>query len=267
MTQNDSTVRRAAGALAVLAAAAVALAGCSRTPVSMSSSADGAGSAGSPSPSDSGPGAGSGGTTSGGSGGRFADFPVRAGNIWVYRSRVGGKRRGTVINEMTKVTRVPGGKRVTMLVTDRIAGTPPPATQLTYIFHADGSITVPLAQISSSRLRVVSGKVIWPGAAQLASGRPYRTTLVLAASEGTKVTRVSSHVTVRGGGMQTVRVPAGKYHAQVIDETVTEKVGSLRVTIQLRTWVARGVGPVKTALFSGSATPTSVEVLKSFRKA
>jgi hypothetical protein len=216
-------------------------------------------------------GTGSGGSTGSGSGmgsggSGFADFPVGVGNTWVYRSVIGGKSRGTVTNKMTKVVPVTGGQRVTMQVKDHIGGMPTPPTQLTYVFHANGSITVPLAQISTAKVRLVSGKVIWPDTAQLASKRPYRTTLVLAASEGGKVTRVTSHVAVKGGGMQTIKVPAGTYHAQIIDEIVTEKVGGLKVTVRLRTWVARGVGPVKSALLSNSALPTSLQVLKSFHK-
>jgi hypothetical protein len=271
LTRYDSTVRRTAVVVAVLAAAGTVVTGCKRTPVAIGT----AGDSGMPtaSPSTGASGTGGSGTGGGGSGsgssmgsGGFADFPVGVGNTWVYRSVIGRKSHGTVTNKMTKVVPVSGGKRVTMEVTDHISGVPTAPTQLTYIFHANGSITVPLAQVSTSKVRLVSGNVVWPDTAQLASGKPYRTKLILAASEGGKVTRLTSHVTVRGGGTQTVKVPAGTYHAQVIDEIVTEKVGGLKVTVRLRTWVARGVGPVKSALLSNSALPTSVQVLKSFHK-
>lgn len=277
MTRYDSTVRRAAVAVAVLAAAGAVVTGCKRTPVAMGTAGDSGMPTASPTTSASGMGGsgmGGGGSGSGssmgsgggmGSGG-FADFPVGVGNTWVYKSVIGGKTHGTVTNKMTKVVPVSGGKRVTMQVKDHISGMPTPPTQLTYIFHSDGSITVPLAQISTAKVRLVSGNVIWPDSAQLASGKPYRTKLVLAATEGGKVTRLTSHVTVKGGGMQSVKVPAGSYKAQVIDEIVTEKVGSLKVTVRLRTWVVRNVGPVKSALLSNSALPTSVQVLKSFHK-
>jgi len=271
LTRYDSTVRRAAVAVAMLAAAGTVVTGCKRTPVAMGTAGDTGMPTASPTTSasgigETGMGGGSGSGSSMGSGGGFADFPVGVGNTWVYKSVIGGKTHGTVTNKMTKVVPVSGGKRVTMQVKDHISGMPTPPTQLTYIFHADGSITVPLAQISTAKVRLVSGNVIWPDSAQLESGKPYRTKLVLAATEGGKVTRLTSHVTVKGGGMQTVKVPAGTYQAQVIDEIVTEKVGGLKVTVRLRTWVVRNVGPVKSALLSNSALPTSVQVLKSFHK-
>ncbi|MGH3401704.1 MAG: TapB family protein [Streptosporangiaceae bacterium] len=78
--------------------------------------------------------------------------------------------------------------------------------------------------------------------------------------------RVTAHVVVRAAGTQSVTVPAGTYRAQVVEETMTEKVEGIRVTTTVKTWVAPGVGPVKDEVLSSSAIPSTVEVLKSFTR-
>ncbi len=50
---------------------------------------------------------------------------------------------------------------------------------------------------------------------------------------------------VTGEGTQTVRVPAGTYQATLINEAMTEKFSGAAVGLDIRTWVANGVGPVK----------------------
>ena len=75
---------------------------------------------------------------------------------------------------------------------------------------------------------------------------------------------------VRGAGTQTVRVPAGTYQATVINETMDEKFSGINVGLDIRTWVANGVGPVKSEVSSDwaglTAISLSVQVLKSFTK-
>ena len=53
------------------------------------------------------------------------------------------------------------------------------------------------------------------------------------------------HVTVKGGGTQSVTVPAGTYQATVVDQTMAETVLGHRVNTVVRTWLAPGVGPVQ----------------------
>ena len=76
---------------------------------------------------------------------------------------------------------------------------------------------------------------------------------------------VSTHVTVRGAGSATVTVPAGTYHATVIDDTLTEKLMGVSVSIRIRTWLAPGVGPVKSEVTTDGTT-VSGEELKSLTK-
>jgi hypothetical protein len=140
-------------------------------------------------------------------------------------------------------------------------------SSFTYIFHSDGSITIPFSEFSSEKVRLISGGIVWPSQAQIASGQPLHSTLVFATSiVGHTTLRVTAHVVVRGAGTQSVTVPAGTYRAQVVEETMAEKVEGIRVTTTVKTWVAPGVGPVKDEVLSSSAIPSTVEVLKSFTR-
>lgn len=262
---GSGLARRAVTVAALLTVSSLALAGCKGS----SSAAGGSGSGSAPSASTSPSSGATGGSGSGGGSGvsLAADFPVAVGNTWVYESKVSGLGHGTITNKMTAVAPVAGGQRVRMRVITREAGVPVRPSSLTYLFHSDGSITVPLAQFSGEKVRLISGRIIWPTSAQLASGRALHSRLVFGTTIVGRNLRVTARVVVKGGGTQSVTVPAGTYRAQVIDETMTEKVEGIRVTTRVRTWVAPGVGPVKDEVLSSSAIPATVEVLKSFTKA
>jgi hypothetical protein len=261
MTQHV-TARKAASAAALLAATGLALAGCkSSTSASGTASSPAAGSS---SPASSSGSAGSGGAGQTSSNGGTTYFPVGVGNTWVYQTSLSGLSHGTITNKITQVTPVADGQRVTMGVSGLGAG-----THVTYTFHSDGSISVPFTQVGSTAIKVTSGSIIWPSAADLSSGQTHTSTLTFELTVAGQVTHETAHVTVRGKGMQSVTVPAGTYQAQVIDETVSEKVDGVAVSLTVETWVANGVGPVKSELLSKTSTagaPTTVEVLKSFTK-
>jgi hypothetical protein len=255
--------RGTAAAALVLAAAGLTLAGCK-------GSSTAAGSASSPAAGHSSKAAGKGSSSSGSSGSGSsgtslaAYFPVGVGDTWVYKTTDAGISDHTVTNKMTKVAAVAGGDRVTM-TTNTGDGRP---LRLTYIFHSDGSITMPLSQLSEpgAKVALVAGKILWPSAAQLASGQPYQGKLIFTVTVDGHTIREVSHVKVRGGGTQSVTVPAGTYNAQVVDETMTERFDGVKVTTHLTTWVVNGVGPVKSDLLGSADTPGTVEVLKSFTK-
>jgi hypothetical protein len=263
MTQH-ATARKAVRAAALLAAAGLALAGCKS-----STSASGTASSPAAGGSSSGPASSSASSGTGGSGGTSSAgttyFPAAVGNTWVYQTTISGVSHGTITNKITAVTPVAGGKKVTMQI---LTGTGT-ATTVSYIFHSDGSISVPLTQFGGTAIKVTSGSIIWPSAADLSSGQPHTSTLTFELTIAGQVTHETAHVTVQGKGTHSVTVPAGTYQAQVIDETVSEKVEGVAVSLTVETWVANGVGPVKSELLSKTSTagtPTTVEVLKSFTK-
>jgi hypothetical protein len=139
----------------------------------------------------------------------------------------------------------------------------------TYIFHSDGSITVPFSQFGSGEtIKVKSGTVEWPSESDLASGQTRHSVLEFTITAAGKTTKVDAHVSVKGSGMHSVTVPAGTYNAQLVTETMSEKFDGVAVTLTTETWLAAGVGPVKSEVLSkgvGSALDTREE-LKSFTK-
>jgi uncharacterized protein DUF3108 len=260
----------AAAMLAAAAASGLVLAGCGNsstaTTASTSSSASGqpaaSGSASAAGTSSS----GSSGSVSMGSG-TVAFFPLSVGNKWVYVDKLSGEQ-GTVTDQVISVTPVASGSKVVMKNRDDVGGGAPDTTTSALIVHSDGSITVPMTTAGDS-FKLKSGGVLWPSAAQLASGQPHHDTLVMTMTMAGQTTTMRSHVVVKGDGTQTVHVPAGTYQATVIDELMTEKFSGVAIKMDIRTWVVNGVGPVKSEMTSNAGGREAImndELLKSFTK-
>jgi hypothetical protein len=269
MNRSGFTARSsAAGVLAAAAASGLVLAGCGN-----SSGSDAASTSGSGSGQAAGGASASAAASSGSSGNtstvNAAFFPLTVGNKWVYAVK-GGETvtNGTVTNQVIALAPAAGGTKATLKDKELLEGSPTTTTS-TIIVHSDGSISVPLTQVGNSAFKLESGSIIWPSAAELASGQPHHDTLVIRMGAAGQATTVRAHVVVKGDGTQTVQVPAGTYQATVINETMTEKVSGFAVTLNIRTWVANGVGPVKdevTSSAGGRSAISIVEVLKSFTK-
>lgn len=267
MNRSGFTARSSvAGVLATAAASGLVLAGCGNSSGSSAASTSGSGSAsGQPAGSASASAA-----ASSGSGGNASTisagfFPLAVGNKWVYVVKGGG--HGTVTNKVISLTPAGGGTKAIMKVMELLDGSPTTTTSA-LIVHSDGSISVPVTELGNS-FKIKSGSVIWPSAAQLASGQAHHDTLVISMNLGGQSTTVRAHVVVKGEGTHTIRVPAGTYQATLIDETMTEKFSGVAVGLDIRTWVANGVGPVKDEVTSGAGGKSAisiVEELKSFTK-
>jgi hypothetical protein len=240
---------------AAIAAAGLAVAGCG--PHSTASSAG---------PASSSPAAAGKATAS-----AYSIFPAAVGNTWVYDETLAtGSGTGTGTNRITAVTPVAGGEQVTMSVQSQLPELPASKiATVDLIFHSDGSISYPLAQLGNTAVTIKSGSIIWPSSAQLASGQPYTDKLVMTITENGQPTTVTANVVVKGAGSATVTVPAGTYQTTLIDETLSEEFDGVAVDTQIQNWDASGVGPVKTAVTStadGKSTIVSTEELKSFTK-
>jgi hypothetical protein len=86
--------------------------------------------------------------------------------------------------------------------------------------------------------------------------------------EGKKQT-TTERITSQGQGTQSVTVPAGTYRASVVNVQESAAVDGYNTTIDDKTWLASGIGPVQSELVSidGSKTDiTSKEELVSFVK-
>lgn len=245
---------------AALVTAGLLLVGCNAASSSSSTPVPGSSGSGSSSSSSSG--------SSGGSGGVDTTlFPTTVGNTWVYDDTLAAHQSGTTTNMITSVTPDSAGQRVTIKTHSDITGLPTTPTTLTYQFNSDGSIEVPYAQVGNNTVTIKSGGIVWPPRAQLATGQPHTSTLVLQIKAAGHDITVNAHVTVKGGGTESVTVPAGTYQATVVEETISEQVAGISVSIGVRTWLANGVGPVKSIASTKSGAISQVvstEVLKSF---
>jgi hypothetical protein len=271
MNRSGFTTRApAVGILAAAAASGLVLAGCGNssgaTAASTSSPAAASSASASSASAASTSSSGSSGSVSTGSG-TVAFFPLSVGNKWVYLDKLSGEQ-GTETNQVISITPVGSGSKVVMKDQDDLGGGAPNTTTSALIVHSDGSITVPMTAAGDS-FKIKSGGVLWPSAAQLASGQPHHDTLVMTTSMAGQTTTTRTHITVKGDGTQTVHVPAGTYQATVIDELMTEKFSGVAINMDIRTWVVNGVGPVKSEMTSnmgGHQTIMNDEQLKSFTK-
>ncbi len=195
-------------------------------------------------------------------------FPVALGDTWVYTDKLLTSEHGTSTNKIVGVTPIAGGHRVKLQISTDVDGTPS-TTTLSYIFHSDGSITVPFQQVGSSDVTIKSGAIVWPSQAELNSGQPHTSNLVVDIHTSSLSETVKAKILVQGLGTHTVTVPAGTYSATLVNETITEKVEGITVSIGVKTWLAPGVGPVKSEVVStelGSTKPSAIDELKSFTK-
>jgi hypothetical protein len=197
-------------------------------------------------------------------------FPVGMGDTWTYATSDAAGTTGTVVEKMAAVTPVSGGQQVTMDGTTTILGTTT-NTSAYYVFHSDGSITLPFSQFntgsSTSSVKLLSGTLEWPSASALASGQSANSTLQIQFSANGQTENVTADITVKGAGTQSVTVPAGSYNATVVTMTMSESVASIPVSDTVTTWLAPGVGPVKSEVVvneNGHSVTAGTQVLTSF---
>jgi len=254
MSRNAVSPRGLAGAAAVVAiTAGLALAGCGG-----SSSPGGAAgnNAGKSSPAASHSASTSGSTTVTTA---TVPFPVGVGDTWRYKTTY-----GRTVNRITAVSPASGGQQVTMRSAITSLGSTS-HTSAYYVVHSDGSISLPFSQFdtnsSGASVQLISGNIFWPPADELSSGKAYHDLLKIAFSDDGMKQNVTAHVTVRGLGTQSVTVPAGTYNADVVNMTMSETIEGIAVSSVVRTWLAPGVGPVKSEviLHEGSTDHIAAE--------
>ncbi len=193
-------------------------------------------------------------------------FPIAVGNTWVYQVISGiDHAQSLVTNRVLSVTTVPGGHRVTM--SETISGTPAKTTQETYIFYANGTIEYPVNEANG--VSVAGNGVLWPDAADLASGQDYHSVLRVRVGNTGPAKYETANVTVRGGGSASVTVLAGTYQATIVDMILATKVGSFSTSVLVKTWTAPGTGPVKSevsVLAAGKTELLTTEELLTFTR-
>ena len=266
MNRSTRYARRCAVPALTLAVAGLALAGCGGSPGSASGSTGSTGSSGSAGssgkPAATGGSATSAASSSGGTTTGYANWPIGVGNTWLYQNSLGG----TVTNKMTAVVPVSGGQQVTQSDTVDLAGTPT-TTNGTFIFHSDGSITYPADAFGNGVS--VRGSIGLPAPSMLASGQPTKSVVRIATDQGGQRLNETAHITVRGAGTASVTVPAGTYQTQVVEMTMAFTISNISLSIEVRTWLANGVGPVQSEAITidgGASHVTDEQKLTSFTK-
>jgi hypothetical protein len=274
MKLHARKVRRTAGAFAVTAAAAsLVLTGCGKT---TGAAAAGATTGAATSAATT---SGGGSTASAAATGSASQssvvvssgalpFPTTVGDSWTYSNTNGT----TSENKIAAATQVSAGQQVTMDTTFTDNGT---ATHdsYEYIVEPNGEIALPTSQFAPSSagatFKVISGGIFWPSAAQLASGQPVHTTLTMEFTVAGKSQTITEHITSQGQGTQSVTVPAGTYNASVVNVQEAATIDGYNTTLDDKTWLASGVGPVQSELIDIAGGKTSIdskEELTSFVK-
>lgn len=265
MNRSTRYARRTAFPALALAAAGLVLAGCGS---SSPGSAPGSSHPSHPSsaPASKAASGGSASTSASGSSGSatgYANWPIGVGNTWLYQNSLGG----TVTNKMTAVVPVSAGQQVTQSDTvDLVAGSGTTTTG-TYIFHSDGSITYPANAFGNGIS--IQGGIGLPSSAAVASGQPTRSVLQVSVNQDGQHFSETAHITVRGAGTASVTVPAGTYQATIVDMTMAMTVATIPLTIEVRTWLANGVGPVQSEVITteeGTQHVSDEQKLQSFMK-
>jgi hypothetical protein len=122
---------------------------------------------------------------------------------------------------------------------------------------------------TGASVKITSGGIFWPSAAQLAVGQPLHTTLQMTIKVEGATEKIVEHITSTGEGTQTVTVPAGTYSASVINVQESASIMGYNTTIDDKTWLAPGVGPVQSELISVDGSKTDIanrQELTSFVK-
>ena len=187
-------------------------------------------------------------------------FPVAVGNTWVYQTTAGGAT-GRTTNKIVAAGPGSAGYQVMMSSATNVAGVSA-AVSPVYTFYPDGTVGYPAPAVNG--VSVTGGGIRWPNASALASGQAYHSALRI--QVGASGPDENAGVNVYGAGTETVTVPAGTYHASVVVMTIAAKGETIVVT----TWIAQGVGTVKTQIQihgAGAAGLTSTQELLSFAKA
>jgi hypothetical protein len=189
-------------------------------------------------------------------------YPVALGNTWVYRVDYGaalGLGIVTDTEEVTKVHHTAAGTHVTIARTFHYQnGRYPDFTStVDYVFHKNGSLTVPFQngiQTRGTTITVKSGSIVWPTPQTLDSGHKSIGHIRASIRSAGQTINADVLVLVRGAGMASVRVPAGSFRrARILHQDLIETISriSTRITIKTTTYLVEGVGMVKSTVDSG----------------
>lgn len=198
--------------------------------------------------------------------GSFYDA-IAVGNTWTYSTDYGLTSLGVVTDteRMTAVTATADGTQATISRSFHYKNGKQAdfVSTATYLFHKDGSVTVPYQNIGTGiQIHVKSGSIQWPTPAEFAAGTPKTGQIVaVATSNGTTINETINFVT-KGAGTSSVTVPAGTYTAHVLNQSVSVSVNgsSTGQPIDTVSYMAPGTGMVKSIMKNSKLAPGSSDV-------
>ena len=185
-------------------------------------------------------------------------YPVALGNSWTYRMTspdpVGVV---TYIETMTAVDAEPSGGWRVALTRDfhyENGSSPDFSDAVEYIFHEDGSLTVPYNSApdgSDAEVTVTSGEMRFPTPAEFEAATPITGALTVTVVTAGQTINQEIAFTIAGQGVESVTVPAGTYDARRLGQDLTvdmPELGVTGLTVNSVSWLAEGVGAVRTEL-------------------
>lgn len=200
-------------------------------------------------------------------------YPVALGNTWTYRM-TNPDPVGIVIQteEMTSVTPEGDDVRVTIERSFHYenGSSPDFSDSVEYIFHADGSLSVPYQSLpdnSGAQVEIKDGQMVWPSTAEFEAGTPktgvINITVTVAGSAFDEVINFE----ITGQGVESVTVPAGTFEARKLLQSMRVTIPSAGMTdlpIDATVWLAEGVGQVRSEVpdLLGSGSPIVVELME-----
>lgn len=198
-------------------------------------------------------------------------YPIAEGNTWVYSIDYGSGSTVTDTEVISAVKPEGDATRVTFSRTFHYedGSQADLLDTVDYLFHADGSLEVPFQSIPSAGgvVTIKSGTMVWPTAAEFEAGTARTGTIEASVDNGT-VTNEKIDFTITGAGNESVTVPAGTYDARRLQQALAISLPDLGVegiAIAAVTWLAKGVGPVRTEVPDVSGgTAAITQVLVSF---
>lgn len=189
-------------------------------------------------------------------------FPVAVGNTWIYQVTTGiSGKNALATNTIVSVVPVSGAHQVKMSAAGGV-GMNMMTGSTVYTFYPNGTVRFPVSDASG-------GDILWPDAADLASGRAYHFAVRAQFSRIGQKAPEPAQVTIQGAGTATVTVPAGTFRASVVTQTIVTKIGNFRTSFVTRTWTVPGTGPVKAVSLVSAAdrtTVTTTEQLVTFTR-
>lgn len=207
-----------------------------------------------PTPGDSDPG----GTPDGDSAfaGLSGYYPVAEGNTWTYTMTYADPI-GIVTETETMTSVKPdgaGGAEATIRRDFHYenGSNPDFSDEVTYLFHADGSIEVPFQSIpnadSTEVITVNSGTMLWPSDAEFEAGTVKTGEISVSVESGGQTFDEVVSFEVSGAGEESVTVPFGTFTARKLLQNLSVSIPAFDVVVPVSTtsWLQADVGLIRT---------------------